>query len=551
MKKIILLCFFFQALLVFGQTNTDIPANVQLWLNREIAKTNKPIKENISKHLRKGDNVKISQMSKLTSNSYVDEFFNEKPAYLVGYIKNYSTASKSFFIRIITEDVVSGTEGFPLSVNIMADGRFTVKIPNPHPQYSYLWLGEEDGIPFFIKPDQTLGVVIDLKSIENKVEFRGELAQINKNLTEINSQTPQLNPYFVYGKGSEMSPQEFTEEYTRQYKNTQNKINEYVAKNPIASKTVEIEKFNNMIMYSSKMLEYAINKSKTERIPPEFYSFLNELPIDNPQLLAGSQSSSMINRLYHLLQNKLGQQNGLPPNFSRVIVTTPSDSNTLAYKQILKSFAQEEKLLKDSFQLKNSFLVDVLKLHSFSSDFSGLPSEEKAPFSEAIKAQIKHPFLKRQIEKLIMLDSITSGSKSFELPNGKTRDFFNEIIAKHKGKYVLVDFWGTDCGACVEDMRNTFRVREKYKNSQEIDFIFITCDSRSPSDKSYEKFILDHHLQNSYRLPTQMFDAICTAFVFNGIPHYALVDKAGKIISADFSIYQIIPELAIERLLKK
>jgi hypothetical protein len=39
--------------------------------------------------------------------------------------------------------------------------------------------------------------------------------------------------------------------------------------------------------------------------------------------------------------------------------------------------------------------------------------------------------------------------------------------------------------------------------------------------------------------------------MFNGIPHFALVDKTGKIVSTDFSIYRAMPESMLESLLKK
>lgn len=550
MRKIIFLFFFFLSLLTFGQTNINIPSNVQQWLNQEINRTNKNGQSKLfneagSSALIKVKNSNALQLPQLKSNTYVDDFFNEEPAYLIGYIKNYNVASESFFLRIITSDILSGNASFPLSINIMPDGRFTVKISNPHPQYLYLWLGEDDGFPFYIEPDQTLGVVIDLKSTEKKVEYQGALAQINNDLTAINSQTPQLNPYFVYGKGREMSPQEFSEEYTRQYKNTQNSINAYLIKNPAASKAGEIAKFNNMILYSSKMLEYSLHKE----LPTNFYSFLNELPLDNPQLLLGSQSGSMIDRLHYTLQTKLSNENGYPVGVTRLITSTQTDSTSSAGKQIFKELAQEKRLLKDSFQLKNSFLVDILKLHSFSNDLSSLPPAEKELFSSTFKAQIKHPFLKRQVDKLRMLNAVKD-NKAFELPKGKTSDFFNEIISKHKGKYVLVDFWASTCGFCVEDIQNTFSVREKYKNSPEIDFIFITDDSRSPAGEFYDKFINDQSLQYTYRLQTKMYDAICSAFMFNGIPHYVLVNKSGKIISENYSIYRISPESAIENLSK-
>lgn len=558
MKKIIFFCFFFQTLLAFGQTNIDIPSNVQQWLNLEINKSNKkvqikPLKEKDSKVSTKNDNsnvLQLPQLPQLQNEVYVDDFFNEKPAYLIGYIKNYNEVSKSFFLRLMSEDVLSGQAGFPLSINIMPDGRFTVKIPNPHPQYSYLWFGDDEGFPFYIEPDQTLGMIIDWKSKNNKIEFQGKLAQINNNLTAVSSNITELNPYFIYGKGSEMSPQEFSEEYTRQYKNTQNEINEYLAKNPLASKAGELAKFNNMIMYSSKMLEYAFKKSQSVQIPSTFYSFLNELPLDNPQLLAGSQSNSMVLRLYDILESKmrncyLSTTHVTEPDYSGV-----SNVKLSAYKELLEELAMKESLLKDSFQVRNSLLTDILKLHIFSNQLSLLSNEEKELFSAAIKAQIKHPFLKRQVEKLKVLDAVNAANKIFELPKGETLDFFNEIIAKHKGKYLLVDFWGTNCGFCVEDMRNTFSIREKYENSPKIDFIFITDYSWSPKEL-YDKFVDEQHLQFTYRLQTQLYDAFCNDFMFNGIPHYVLIDQSGKIISKDYALYRIAPESAIECILIK
>jgi len=393
-------------------------------------------------------------------------------------------------------------------------------------------------------------MIIDWKSKNNKVEFQGQSAEINNNLTAINSGTTELNPYFIYGKGSEMSPKNFTEEYTRQYKSTQNEINEYLAKNPLASKAGELAKFDNMIMYSSKMLEYAFKKSQSEQIPTTFYSFLNELPLDNPQLLSGSQSITLVMRLNDILESKMRNNYLDTSSVTRTDHSGVSDVKLPVYKQLLEELVVKERLLKDSFQVRNSLLTDILKLRNFSVQLTLLSNDEKELFSAAIKAQIKHPFLKRQVEKLKMLDAVNAANKTFELPKGETLDFFNGIIAKHKGKYLLVDFWGTNCGFCMEDMQNTISVREKYKNSQEIDFIFITDYTWSPKE-SYDKIVSNQRLQFTYRIETQLYDTFCSDFMFNGIPHYVLVDKSGKIVSKDYSFFRVAPESAIECILIK
>ena len=102
----------------------------------------------------------------------------------------------------------------------------------------------------------------------------------------------------------------------------------------------------------------------------------------------------------------------------------------------------------------------------------------------------------------------------------------------------------------MEDMQNTISVREKYKNSQEIDFIFITDYTWSPKE-SYDKIVSNQRLQFTYRIETQLYDTFCSDFMFNGIPHYVLVDKSGKIVSKDYSFFRVAPESAIECILIK
>lgn len=552
MKKLLLYLFFFHTIVLFGQSTYDIPADIQQWIDGKIKQkeNSHAIKTTNSNTLSKAEKSAVMHVPALKSNKYNDEFFNENPAYLIGYIKNYKAASKAFYLRVISSDVISGKINLPLAINMMPDGRFTVKIPNPHPQLSYLWLGDDFGVPFYIKPEQTLGVIIDMESADNKVTFLENSEQVNKKLMIINSNIPKLNPYFVYGAGKKLSPKDFKDEYTLQYKNTQAKINEYLTKNPDACKTIEIVKFDNMIMYSSKMLEYVIQKRGSVQVPASFYSFLNELPLDNPQLLISSQSSSMIMRLNFLLHSKTREKIDCPIVINNLIISAPGDSIQKKYPKLLNILAQKERILKDSFQLKNSLLLDIMKLHSFASDLSSLIPSEKEPYTAAIKEQMKHPFLKRQVEKLSVLDSEMRTNKTFELSNGEVRNFFDELVAQHKGKYVLVDFWGINCGFCLEDLRNTRDIREKYKNSPEIDFVFITSYSNSPSEKIYEKMVSEQGLTHTYRLPTQLFDAICNALMFNGIPHHTLINKSGKIHTADLSTYRIWPESAIEFILK-
>ena len=108
---------------------------------------------------------------------------------------------------------------------------------------------------------------------------------------------------------------------------------------------------------------------------------------------------------------------------------------------------------------------------------------------------------------------------------------FDAAISRHRGKVVLVDFWATWCGPCVEQLPHTLELGHNLAD-RGLAVVTVSCDEPSETARVAE-FLRSKEAGVATNLISQFGASQETMEAFeiaNGaVPYYQLYDRSGKL----------------------
>ena len=103
---------------------------------------------------------------------------------------------------------------------------------------------------------------------------------------------------------------------------------------------------------------------------------------------------------------------------------------------------------------------------------------------------------------------------------------FKEILKKHKGKTIVIEFWASWCSDCVKAMP---KVKEMQASNPNVVYIFISLDKTFDKWKAgieKHEFAGEHYWVNDEK---GMQGTFGKAIDLDWIPRYMIINKKGQI----------------------
>jgi thiol-disulfide isomerase/thioredoxin len=141
-------------------------------------------------------------------------------------------------------------------------------------------------------------------------------------------------------------------------------------------------------------------------------------------------------------------------------------------------------------------------------------------------ATLKEYYEKQQISKEPFVDywrKVFLGERKDAFPfKLKLLDGTWFDLSQHKGKWILIDFWGTWCGPCVAELPEIQKFYEKVKSQKDLTMVTIACGD------TYER-VTKFMAQKKYSFPVIMSDGnVEKMYPVGGYPTKVLVTPQGK-----------------------
>jgi len=221
------------------------------------------------------------------------------------------------------------------------------------------------------------------------------------------------------------------------------------------------------------------------------------------------------------------------------------------HSKLKKAELEKKEILKDSIQLlmdeQYRFQTEFIKNNpnSPASTYlmamlgNDIPLNERGKMLENLHPNIRKTILYERLEK--DYETQVAVKENPEGINFKNKaqlmnvefekdSIINTLVENNLGKVLYIDIWATWCGPCKEEFPHSKKLFSEL-NPEKLQMIYFCINSQK---ENWEKIIAEHELPGQhYLIGEETYQKFKNVYgiKMDGVPHYLIVGKDGKIIN--------------------
>lgn len=415
-----------------------------------------------------------------------------------------------------------------ISTTIFNEGEYCLTFQVEKPASVDVTLNEERN-HFFIYPKDTLHVLLEKENEDFNFHFKGRTAPINEYLQAKALHLGYKDIRIPLNQGiSNSSTLSYIAERTDSITNAALIfLDEYTQEHSLPDWFIETEKAN--ITYTGAAFKLGrpnfLSRFSTsdEKPPAEYYSFLKDIPINNPNAVLSDFYLYFLDSYFLMnYDSKIWENlNGYKRHKTIHSLMIPQALDALSGKPLDVFLAQ--KIYSEFVYTTNLNETDSLLL-----------SVEDRFTSDAFPQFLKDYRSSISVEEVMERGKTYQRRKLSKLKKGDKAPYFYLVdtagkpheLSEYKGQVIYMNFWASWCGPCIKSIPEKNELAETLKD-QPVVFINVNIDQEK---EVWLKALKKHEISGVHLFPEGNWSQkIREDYRVSAIPHYVLIDQKGNI----------------------